>query len=260
MESHLLKQIQEEFQTSDLYQVLGLQKGTDITSINQAYRKLALKYHPDRVNGNAKKFQALSAVHSILSDENKRKEYDETGNLDNEDYAADFDSWYEYYRRLFPAITVSDIETYLSKYRNSTEESTDVIELYKRFNGDLSKIIEFVIGSDDENAIQRICSIIDQAIQTKQISLTKIYEKTKSKLLKIASSLSSSSSKAASKRKPKMTDITNLEERIMLNKKNRSMSNLFSKYDDVEDEPEISDSEFDRIQQSLLKKKSKSKK
>ena len=71
----------------DYYEVLGLQKGASEDDIKQAYRKAALKWHPDRwVNGTdaekktaEEKFKEASEAYSILSDKDKRAKYDQFG-------------------------------------------------------------------------------------------------------------------------------------------------------------------------------------
>ncbi|XP_068436815.1 dnaJ (Hsp40) homolog, subfamily C, member 5 gamma b isoform X2 [Clinocottus analis] len=67
-----------------LYQVLNLEKGAPPEDIKKAYRKLALKYHPDKNPDNPEavdKFKEINNANSILSDENKRKIYDEYGSM-----------------------------------------------------------------------------------------------------------------------------------------------------------------------------------
>ncbi|XP_070698875.1 dnaJ (Hsp40) homolog, subfamily C, member 5 gamma b [Pempheris klunzingeri] len=67
-----------------LYKVLGLEKGASQEDIKKAYRKLALKHHPDKNPDNpeaAEKFKVINNANSILSDENKRKIYDEYGSM-----------------------------------------------------------------------------------------------------------------------------------------------------------------------------------
>jgi len=67
----------------DYYKVLGLDKGAGIEDIKKAYRKLALKYHPDRNPTDKKraeeKFKEISEAYAVLSDPEKRKQYDEFG-------------------------------------------------------------------------------------------------------------------------------------------------------------------------------------
>lgn len=60
----------------DYYKELGVDKAADADTIKKAYRKLALKEHPDR-GGDAEKFKAIGEAFAVLSDEQKRAEYDE---------------------------------------------------------------------------------------------------------------------------------------------------------------------------------------
>jgi molecular chaperone DnaJ len=66
----------------DLYKVLGVDKKASQDEIKKAYRKLARKYHPDTNPGDAQaegRFKEISAAHDVLSDAEKRKQYDRGG-------------------------------------------------------------------------------------------------------------------------------------------------------------------------------------
>jgi len=66
----------------EYYQVLGVAKTATADEIKKAYRKLALKYHPDKNQGNKKseeKFKEISEAYAVLSDQEKRKQYDTYG-------------------------------------------------------------------------------------------------------------------------------------------------------------------------------------
>jgi len=66
----------------DYYEVLGLDKGADEQAIKKAYRKMAMKYHPDKNAGNKEseeKFKELSEAYEVLSDSNKKARYDQFG-------------------------------------------------------------------------------------------------------------------------------------------------------------------------------------
>ena len=66
----------------DYYQVLGVKKDASKEEIKKAYRKLAMKYHPDHTKGDKaaeEKFKKISEAYAVLSDEKKRKEYDTFG-------------------------------------------------------------------------------------------------------------------------------------------------------------------------------------
>ncbi|XP_002188422.6 dnaJ homolog subfamily C member 5G [Taeniopygia guttata] len=67
-----------------LYRVLGLQKGSSPEEIKKAYRKLALKYHPDKNPDDpaaAERFKEINSAHATLSDADKRRLYDQYGSL-----------------------------------------------------------------------------------------------------------------------------------------------------------------------------------
>lgn len=66
----------------DYYEVLGLQKGATEDEIKKAYRKLAVKYHPDRNPGDKEaeaKFREATEAYEVLSDDKKRPLYDQYG-------------------------------------------------------------------------------------------------------------------------------------------------------------------------------------
>lgn len=64
---------------SDYYSILGLPKGASLEDIKKSYRKLALQYHPDRNPGDKKAeetFKKISEAYAVLSDPEKKKQYD----------------------------------------------------------------------------------------------------------------------------------------------------------------------------------------
>ena len=64
----------------DYYQILGVTKSADATAIKKQYRKLARELHPDKTKGDKKledRFKAVSEAYDILSDDKKRREYDD---------------------------------------------------------------------------------------------------------------------------------------------------------------------------------------
>ena len=66
----------------DYYEVLGVEKGASLDDIKKGYRKLAIKYHPDRNPGDKEaeeKFKEATEAYEVLSDDQKRPIYDQYG-------------------------------------------------------------------------------------------------------------------------------------------------------------------------------------
>jgi len=82
---------------SELYSVLGLEKGASKEEIAKAYRQLALKYHPDRNPGDKEsesKFKEVAAAHEVLSDDGKRAEYDHFGSTGGKRFHSVHDDFF----------------------------------------------------------------------------------------------------------------------------------------------------------------------
>ena len=85
---------------TDYYKLLGVSKNASEDEIKKAYRKLAMKYHPDHARDDKsaeEKFKKISEAYAVLSDKEKRKQYDEFGSAgfrqkySQEDIFRDFD-------------------------------------------------------------------------------------------------------------------------------------------------------------------------
>ena len=74
----------KDYLEKDYYKVLGVPKTAKAAEIKQSYRKLARKYHPDANKGDhdaEERFKEISEAYNTLSDEKRRKEYDEARSL-----------------------------------------------------------------------------------------------------------------------------------------------------------------------------------
>ena len=63
----------------DYYEVLGVSKGASEDEIKKAFRKLAVKYHPDKAGGDEAKFKEINEAYEVLKDKQKRQRYDQFG-------------------------------------------------------------------------------------------------------------------------------------------------------------------------------------
>lgn len=165
---------------ADLYTtVLNVPKDATPSQLRKAYYKKCLKYHPDKLSSNLtndekelakKKFQAISLAYTILSDEEKRKEYDESGDLyeDDDDLATNksgMKQWTDYFNSIFPKVTTADIDAFEVKYKCSDEEQSDVLKYYTQFKGDLNKMLECVMLSSDVDKGRWVQDYIEPAIE-----------------------------------------------------------------------------------------------
>lgn len=80
----------------DYYKILGITKGSSDEDIKKAYRKLALKYHPDKnkAAGAEEKFKEVAEAYEVLSDKKKREVYDKYGEegLKGSEYSIEIQS------------------------------------------------------------------------------------------------------------------------------------------------------------------------
>ena len=82
----------------DYYEVLGIQKGADESEIKKAYRKAAMKYHPDKFANSSdtekkdaeEKFKEINEAYQVLSDSQKKQQYDQFGHAAFEQGGAGF--------------------------------------------------------------------------------------------------------------------------------------------------------------------------
>jgi len=159
--------------------VLGLEMTGESVSASQlrkAYYRQALKYHPDKQQNKTPeemedarlKFEAISVAYSILSDEDRRKVYDEDGEMDDNDElgsGSNSDVWKDYFTGLFGKVTTEDIDKFTETYKCSEEEEQDVLKYYTQFQGDLGKMLECVMCSEDIDKERWVEDYIKPAIE-----------------------------------------------------------------------------------------------
>ncbi|KAJ1017742.1 hypothetical protein NDA16_005061 [Ustilago loliicola] len=175
----------------DLYGTLGVAKEATQEEIKKAYKKLALKFHPDKVLSNSasagaedaiQQFQKIGFAYAVLSDEVRRRKFDNTGSTKELMFGegdADFD-WNEYFKELWTGeVSRQTLDDFKKKYQNSDEEKQDILEAYEETEGDLEGIFERVPCCEflaDEN---RFVTIIDEAIKEGDIKETPKWKRSK---------------------------------------------------------------------------------
>jgi DnaJ family protein C protein 9 len=169
-ENHLEGLIYECFGKQSLYECIGVSPEASPEAIKSAYRKIALRFHPDK-GGDASKFQALSAVYGILSDPSKRAAYDEHGSLTT--LEADMNSW-------FADLFESAMDKYADMYKNSEDERRDILTAYRRFEGSIADILDSLLWSSQSNdEMSRVSLIIDSEIADGKLPLLQKYIESK---------------------------------------------------------------------------------
>ncbi|OAL40609.1 hypothetical protein AYO20_00345 [Fonsecaea nubica] len=168
----------------DPYAVLHLSETATSDEIKSAYRKLALKHHPDKAPPEEREaahqaFQQIAFAYAILSDERRRKRYDATGNtaesanIDDDDF-----NWVDFFREQTENVVTSDmIEQVKREYQGSEEEKEDVLAVYEQGEGDMDAIFERVMCSDVVADEDRFRKIIDEAIAQGDVEAYSRYTK-----------------------------------------------------------------------------------
>jgi len=154
-------QLNSLYGTEDLYTVLNVNREATENEIKKAYHRRSLLVHPDKCEDSDKKlatekFQCLSKVYNILSDKDKKLQYDKTGELDMEDDNMD---WLNIWKTLFKPIEEQDIVNFIKQYKGSEEELEDLKRAYLSSKGKLNLVFNMVMCCnvlDDEERFSQI--------------------------------------------------------------------------------------------------------
>ena len=239
------------------------------------------------------------AIHSILTDEVKRKLYDETGEVDGDGRTdlsdESFEFWDNYFRSLFPKVTVEGIQAFSALYKGSTGENgsehnerQDILDAYVQYEGNFSHIMESVILAEEEDE-ERITSVISAAIESGEVEAYLAFDEHLASLMNASGGKKKKSSKKKQKREASSSHSTDEGEAAEKGKKSNkkkkggandsiddlaamilggrkkqqnAMSSIFAKYGGAEedgDEYNISDEAFERTRATLNASKSKKK-
>ncbi|KAJ8064655.1 hypothetical protein OCU04_006978 [Sclerotinia nivalis] len=156
------------------YEVLGIEKSASEDEIKRAYRKCALKHHPDKAPAHLKsdshtKFQEIAFAYAILSNPNRRKRYDRTGST-SESVDADGFSWTDFYSEQYKDIVTADaINEFSNYYKGSDEEKDDLLKAYTVHEGKWGKMYQVIMLSDPVQDEERFREIIEEAIKKGEV-------------------------------------------------------------------------------------------
>ncbi|QEL63409.1 hypothetical protein CJJ09_005611 [Candidozyma auris] len=247
----------------DPYEVLEVEKDATPLAIKKAYKRLSLKFHPDKIqqqnlDHDNTFFPKIQFAYSILSDPAKRNRYDTTGSLglSGEDPDDVFD-WKDYFDSMTEKITIDMIEEDRAKYQG-------FLRLFE-----VIPHLEF-----DEAQESRVFDLLEDAIVKGELNMDHSMEKTwdkykKSRKTKVKAMLKklAREAKQAEKMAKKITkkpiksegDLAALIQKKNAGSLDHLISSLESKYGKSKgkkrEAPVIDDEEFERIQRSLKKKK-----
>jgi DnaJ homolog subfamily C member 9 len=169
--------------TIDPYEVLGLERTATPDQVKSAYRKTALKTHPDKAADDKKdeakeKFQQVAFAYAVLSDPARRKRYDETGSTSEAVVDSEGFSWSDFYSEQYrDAISEDAIKQFAAQYKGSDEEKDDVLAAYEEFEGDMDGVYESVMLSNVLEDDARFREVIDAAIEAEEVPRFNAYAK-----------------------------------------------------------------------------------
>lgn len=277
------------FPDIDPYEILEVGKSSSPIEVKKSYKKLCLKYHPDKIqqsssNDDSELFPKIQFAYSILSDPIKRQRYDSTGSLgfgDN-DIDEEYFDWKDYFESMNEKITIDMIEEDRVKYQNSTEEKDDILHNFVYYEGDFLKLFEVIPHLEfDELQEDRVFRLIEETINNHRFdteldqATIKSWEKYKKsrktkvkqmlkKLAKEAKEAEALEKQIKDKGKRSLKNENDLKSLIQSRQTNRLdnlINKLESKYADKKGKKrkpvEINDDEFERIQNSLDNNKSR---
>jgi DnaJ family protein C protein 9 len=174
-----------------------------------------MRFHPDKNNEKeaGEKFNQIHQAYEILMDDEKRRYYDDTGEIDDK-LEINVENTYNYFRDIYTKVTTEDIDSFSLKYKNSSIEEEDLINHYEENEGDLTNLLQCIPLSENGD-IERFLKIYEDLFKRKILEENKIYKKTKKNIKK----LEEDDLEEVEEEKKKIDDLAKM---IQLRQKNRA--------------------------------------
>ncbi|KIR33471.1 DNAJ domain-containing protein [Cryptococcus deuterogattii MMRL2647] len=168
-----------------LYTTLSLTSSASAADIRKSYRRLALQFHPDKHSSKpesereklSKLFQRVGFAYAVLSDEGRRKRYDETGRTDERFAGAEEMGWDAYFEGLYKRVDRKILDEDKKKYQGSDEEKGDIISAYNSTSGSLPDILSYIPHSSYTDE-PRFITLINSLITNGELEFTPKWKKT----------------------------------------------------------------------------------
>lgn len=113
----------------DYYKILGVSPDASEEEIKKAYRKLAHKYHPDKPGGDEQKFKEINEAYQVLSNKEKRAQYDKFGKVFDDN--VNVGDWANYTNFDFSNFDFKDFN-----WQNNFSDFSDIFEtIFNQFSG-----------------------------------------------------------------------------------------------------------------------------
>lgn len=169
----------------DYYQLLGVSKTSTEEEIKKGYKRMAMKYHPDKNkndNEAEQKFKEISQAYQVLIDKNKRRMYDLTGKMDEQ---PSFESAEDIFTKLFNIATQTDYLSNLFNAKPKTHQSNMRNDMY------VNNIINDMFGNlaEDDISIHIYSVPINPQMPINQQNNDKVEKRTEDVYYNIRASL-----------------------------------------------------------------------
>ncbi|MES1905740.1 MAG: DnaJ subfamily C member 9 [Paramarteilia canceri] len=167
-------ELKKYFSTTDIFKIFEVDENASEAEVTKAYKKLCLRFHPDRVHDlkmkeeSTQKFILITKIHQILKNTSSKDFYLRNGHMEDFD-DTDLDVYNYFKEVLMPQrLTDKDIDEFEKKFKGSLEEVELLKESYIKYEGNMNKIVDSIYFSTPED-ISRYTELIEAMIDIKEL-------------------------------------------------------------------------------------------